>query len=64
MEYDGLKGFLLITGTPDTIIHMVGYNLFDCLCSTVEVNDPLVYPHLIAVSGLAWTPPHRGSYDR
>ena len=31
---------------------MVGYNLFDSLSSTVEVNDSLVYPHLIAVPGL------------
>ena len=35
---------------------MVGYNLFDSLCSTVEVNDSLVYPHLIAVPGLGPLP--------
>lgn len=31
---------------------MGGYNLFHGLGSTVQVNDPLVYPHLVTVPRL------------
>ena len=51
-----IKGVPLNYPTLNSPYNVVGYNLFDSLCSTVEVNDSLVYPHLIAVPGLGPLP--------
>lgn len=36
--------------------YLVGYNLLHCLSSAVQINDTLVYPHLVLVPRLGTLP--------